>query len=161
MVIACWLDVDAITRVLLISSVMLVMIVEILNSAIEAVVDRIGSEYHELSGRAKDMGSAAVLIAIIVAVITWCILLWSHFWITLPDFDKSLVYCAVYGSKIAFCCIYSQHNCIYTQGGGMKALTAGQQEVFDLIRDHISQTGMPPTRAEIAQRLGFRSPKRG
>ena len=49
-VIACWLDVDAITRVLLISSVMLVMIVEILNSAIEAVVDRIGSEYHELSG---------------------------------------------------------------------------------------------------------------
>ena len=69
-VIACWLDVDAITRVLL---------VEILNSAIEAVVDRIGSEYHELSGRAKDMGSAAVLIAIIVAVITWCILLWSHF----------------------------------------------------------------------------------
>ena len=71
-VIACWLDVDAITRVLL-------MIVEILNSAIEAVVDRIGSEYHELSGRAKDMGSAAVLIAIIVAVITWCILLWSHF----------------------------------------------------------------------------------
>ena len=72
-------DVDAITRVLLISSVMLVMIVEILNSAIEAVVDRIGSEYHELSGRAKDMGSAAVLIAIIVAVITWCILLWSHF----------------------------------------------------------------------------------
>ena len=75
-VIACWLDVDAITRVRLISSV---MIVEILNSAIEAVVDRIGSEYHELSGRAKDMGSAAVLIAIIVAVITWCILLWSHF----------------------------------------------------------------------------------
>ncbi len=40
----------------------------------------------------------------------------------------------------------------------MKALTTGQQEVFDLIRDHISQTGMPPTRAEIAQRLGFRSP---
>ncbi|SOQ71795.1 conserved hypothetical protein [Escherichia coli] len=38
------------------------------------------------------------------------------FWITLPEFDKSLVYCAVYGSKIAFCCIYSQHNCIYTQG---------------------------------------------
>lgn len=115
MVIACWLDVDAITRVLLISSVMLVMIVEILNSAIEAVVDRIGSEYHELSGRAKDMGSAAVLIAIIVAVITVHSVMVA-FWITLPDFDKSLVYCAVYGSKIAFCCIYSQHNCIYTCG---------------------------------------------
>ncbi|WP_413736144.1 transcriptional repressor LexA [Sodalis sp. RH21] len=40
----------------------------------------------------------------------------------------------------------------------MKALTARQQEVFELIRDHISQTGMPPTRAEIAQRLGFKSP---
>ena len=58
-IIACWLDVDAITRVLLIGSVLLVMIVEILNSALEAVVDRIGSDYHELSGRAKDMGSAA------------------------------------------------------------------------------------------------------
>jgi repressor LexA len=40
----------------------------------------------------------------------------------------------------------------------MKALTARQQEVFDLIRDRINQTGMPPTRAEIAQQLGFRSP---
>ncbi len=79
------------------------------------------------------------------------------FWITLPDFDKSLVYCAVYGSKIAFCCIYSQHNCIYTRGRN-ESVNGVQQEVFDLIRDHISQTGMPPTRAEIAQRLGFRSP---
>jgi repressor LexA len=40
----------------------------------------------------------------------------------------------------------------------MKALTTRQQEVYDLIRDHISSTGMPPTRAEIAMRLGFRSP---
>ena len=77
--IACWLDVDAITRVLLIGSVLLVMIVEILNSAIEAVVDRIGSDYHELSGRARDMGSAAVLLAIIIALITWGTLLWSHY----------------------------------------------------------------------------------
>jgi diacylglycerol kinase (ATP) len=69
--IACWLDVDAITRVLLIGSVLIVMIVEILNSAIEAVVDRIGPEHHELSGRAKDMGSAAVLLAIVIALITW------------------------------------------------------------------------------------------
>ncbi len=105
-VIACWLDVDAITRVLLISSVMLVMIVEILNSAIEAVVDRIGSEYHELSGRAKDMGSAAVLIAIIVAVITWCLSVMVAFWITLPDFDKSRFIVEFIGFKIAFCCIY-------------------------------------------------------
>ena len=78
-IIACFLDVDAITRVLLIGSVLLVMIVEILNSAIEAVVDRIGSDFHELSGRAKDMGSTTMLLAIITAVITWVTLLWSHF----------------------------------------------------------------------------------
>jgi diacylglycerol kinase (ATP) len=78
-IIACFLDVDAITRVLLIGSVALVMIVEILNSAIEAVVDRIGSEFHELSGRAKDMGSAAVLMTILVALFTWISLLWGHF----------------------------------------------------------------------------------
>lgn len=77
-IIACWLDVDPITRILLIGSVVLVMIVEILNSAIEALVDRVGTEFHELSGRAKDMGSAAVLIAIILAVATWGTLLWSH-----------------------------------------------------------------------------------
>ena len=76
--IACWLDVDPITRILLIGSVVLVMIVEILNSAIEALVDRVGTDYHELSGRAKDMGTAAVLISIILAVITWVTLLWSH-----------------------------------------------------------------------------------
>ncbi|WP_233499153.1 diacylglycerol kinase, partial [Morganella morganii] len=50
-------------RVLLIGSVVLVVVIELINSAIEAVVDRIGTEYHELSGRAKDMGSAAVFIA--------------------------------------------------------------------------------------------------
>lgn len=78
-ILACWLDVDAITRVLLIGSMLLVMIVEIINSAIEAVVDRIGTERHELSGRAKDMGSAAVLLAIVIAVFTWVSLLWTHF----------------------------------------------------------------------------------
>lgn len=77
--VACWLDVDAITRVLLIGSVALVMIVEILNSAIEAVVDRIGTDFHELSGRAKDMGSAAVLMSILLALATWGMLLWSHY----------------------------------------------------------------------------------
>jgi len=55
------------------------MIVEILNSAIEAVVDRIGTEMHELSGRAKDMGSAAVLMSILLALATWGMLLWSHY----------------------------------------------------------------------------------
>ncbi|AXU96784.1 MAG TPA: diacylglycerol kinase [Erwinia persicina] len=76
--IAVWLDVDAVTRVLLIGSVVMVIIVEILNSAIEAVVDRIGSEIHPLAGRAKDMGSAAVLLAILLAMFVWIMLLVPH-----------------------------------------------------------------------------------
>lgn len=55
------------------------MIVEVLSSAIEVVVGRIDSEYHELSGRAKDMGPVAVLLAIIIALVTWGTLLWSHY----------------------------------------------------------------------------------
>ncbi|MBD2810857.1 diacylglycerol kinase [Xenorhabdus sp. Vera] len=78
-IIAFSLDLSIVERILLISAVMLVVIVEILNSAIEAVVDRIGSEYHELSGRAKDMGSAAVLLTILLALFIWGIILWSHF----------------------------------------------------------------------------------
>jgi len=78
-ILAIWLDVGAIARILLIGSVALVMIVEILNSAIEAVVDRVGSEYHELSGRAKDMGSAAVSLAILLALFVWGSVLWQHF----------------------------------------------------------------------------------
>ena len=77
-VVACWLDVDVISRVLMIGSVVLVIIVEILNSALEAVVDRIGQERHPLAGRAKDMGSAAVLLAILLAMFVWIALLWSH-----------------------------------------------------------------------------------
>lgn len=77
-IVAVWLDVGAIARILLIASVLLVMIVEILNSAIEAVVDRVGTEYHELSGRAKDMGSAAVSLAIILALFVWASVLWQH-----------------------------------------------------------------------------------
>ncbi|EPR9350038.1 diacylglycerol kinase [Serratia marcescens] len=78
-ILAVWLDVGAIARILLIGSVALVMIVEILNSAIEALVDRIGSEHHELSGRAKDMGSAAVSLAIVLALFVWGTVLWQHF----------------------------------------------------------------------------------
>ncbi|MFC0140294.1 diacylglycerol kinase [Erwinia mallotivora] len=78
-IVACWLNVDAVTRVLLIGSVVLVMIVEMINSAIEAVVDRTGSNFHLLSGRAKDMGSAAVLLAIMLAIFVWVTLLVSYF----------------------------------------------------------------------------------
>jgi diacylglycerol kinase (ATP) len=57
--------------VLLIGSWLLVMIVELINSAIEATVDRIGAEQHELSGRAKDIGSAAVMISVFFFLFTW------------------------------------------------------------------------------------------
>jgi diacylglycerol kinase (ATP) len=73
---AAWLlGHNAAERVLLISSVLLVIVVELINSAIEAVVDRIGLELHELSGRAKDIGSAAVFCAIVLAVVVWAIVL--------------------------------------------------------------------------------------
>jgi len=62
-------------KLLMIASWMLVLIVELLNSAIEAVVDRIGSEHNEISGRAKDMGSGAVHFAIITAAAIWLVLL--------------------------------------------------------------------------------------
>lgn len=65
----------AIERVLLIGSLMLVLIVELLNSALETVVDRVGTEHHELSGRAKDMGSAAVLVSIILVILIWLFVL--------------------------------------------------------------------------------------
>lgn len=60
---------------ILVVSLLFVLVVELLNSAIEAVVDRIGSEHHELSGRAKDMGSAAVLFAITICALIWVSLL--------------------------------------------------------------------------------------
>lgn len=58
-------------RIMLIGLTLLVLIVELLNSAIEALVDRVGTEHHELSGRAKDMGSAAVLLSLLVWGYAW------------------------------------------------------------------------------------------
>lgn len=78
--VALWLDVSTIERILLIGSVALMVIFELVNSAIEAVVDRIGTERHELSGRAKDMGSAAVLITGLLALFAWGSILYQHFW---------------------------------------------------------------------------------
>ncbi len=62
-------------KALLVASVLLLPVVEILNSAIEAVVDRFGGDYHELSGRAKDMGSAAVALAIMLMAVVWILVL--------------------------------------------------------------------------------------
>ena len=69
--VAFILPIDHIERILLISSLLLVVIVELMNSAVEAVVDRISDEWHELSGRAKDIGSAAVFVALALALLVW------------------------------------------------------------------------------------------
>ncbi|SYK73454.1 diacylglycerol kinase [Klebsiella pneumoniae] len=78
-IIAFAFSFTAVERVLLIGSVVLVVVIELINSAIEAVVDRIGTEYHELSGRAKDMGSAAVFIATLLGLFVWIMLFISWF----------------------------------------------------------------------------------
>ena len=70
-----YLGENGVEKALLVASVMLLPLVEILNSAIEAVVDRSGSEHHELAGRAKDMGSAAVVLAIALLVVVWILVL--------------------------------------------------------------------------------------
>ena len=69
--LALWLGQGVIEKLLLIGSMILVLLVELLNSAVEAVVDRVGLEHHELSGRAKDIGSAAVMLSLVWAAITW------------------------------------------------------------------------------------------
>ena len=74
MPLACWLG-DSLNQILLLIVISwLVVIVEVINSAIEAVVDRIGAEHHELSGRAKDLGSAAVFIALALNALVWGVL---------------------------------------------------------------------------------------
>ncbi|MDW2372953.1 diacylglycerol kinase [Vibrio sp. 1078-1] len=78
-ILACVVDVGMIERILLIGVVVLVLIVELINSAIEAVVDRIGVERHELSGRAKDIGSAAVMVALAFAAFSWLYILASRY----------------------------------------------------------------------------------
>ena len=72
---ALFLDVSQIQSILMIGSVLLLLIVEILNSAIEAVVDLVTKEKHELAGRAKDMGSAAVMLALINVFVVWVVIL--------------------------------------------------------------------------------------
>ncbi|QUM90240.1 diacylglycerol kinase [Moritella sp. 36] len=69
--VALLLNVSNVEKILLIAPLVLVFIVELLNSAIEAVVDRIGSEHHILSGRAKDIGSAAVFVSLCLTAFIW------------------------------------------------------------------------------------------
>jgi diacylglycerol kinase (ATP) len=70
-----WLGEGGIEKVLLISSLLLILIVELINSAIESAIDRISSEQHELSGRAKDIASAAVFLSLLNATVIWFLLL--------------------------------------------------------------------------------------
>lgn len=74
--IALWADVGKVERLFLVTSLLLVPMVELLNSGIELAIDRISMETHPLSKAAKDVGSAAVLLALIYAVLVWCVVLW-------------------------------------------------------------------------------------
>lgn len=65
---------DAVERILLFGSLLLVLAVELLNSAVESVADKVSPEFHELIGRAKDMGSAAVLLTLLNVVVTWALI---------------------------------------------------------------------------------------
>ena len=77
--ISFWLGRSWVETVLLAGNVLLVLVVELLNSAVEATVDRISFENHELSKRAKDFGSAAVLLSLLLCAGTWCSALYQHF----------------------------------------------------------------------------------
>lgn len=75
--LAFYLEAEALHRILMVGSVLLVMIVELLNSAVEAVVDRVSIERHALAKRAKDIGSAAVLLALINLGVVWGLILFG------------------------------------------------------------------------------------
>jgi diacylglycerol kinase (ATP) len=77
--IAIWLGQTIVERALLIGVCLLVLIVEFLNSAVEATIDRFGGEQHELSGRAKDLGSAAVFVSLLLVVLVWAAVAYQRF----------------------------------------------------------------------------------
>ena len=70
-----WLGRSRVEQVLLIGSLFIVLLMELINSALEATIDRGGSEFHILAGRAKDIGSAAVFVALLLVVFTWSMLI--------------------------------------------------------------------------------------
>jgi diacylglycerol kinase (ATP) len=73
-----WLGQNGVERALLIAPMFLVLVVELINSAIETTVDRIGLERHKLSGLAKDIGSAAVLMSLLLLAVVWLLVLWPR-----------------------------------------------------------------------------------
>jgi diacylglycerol kinase (ATP) len=78
-IVALVLPISAYQQLMLIVVLLLILIVELINSAIEAVVDRVSLERHSLSKNAKDFGSAAVLLTLIIAVATWVVVLYERF----------------------------------------------------------------------------------
>ncbi|MEX1214030.1 diacylglycerol kinase [Saccharospirillum sp.] len=74
---ALWIGTTVWQSALLIASLLLIMVVEMINSALEALVDRVSTDFHELSGRTKDMGSAAVLLTIFIAILVWGTAIWQ------------------------------------------------------------------------------------
>jgi diacylglycerol kinase (ATP) len=77
--IACFVPVSPLQQALLVASVLMVMVVELLNSSIESAIDRISLERHELSKRAKDTGSAAVLLTVFIALVVWAAIVGGWF----------------------------------------------------------------------------------
>src|SRR5210317_1596043 len=80
LVLSLWLAQTFVEWLLLVMPLFLLLIVEIRNSAIENTVDRIGEEHHELSGRAKDMASAAVMFCLVLIAVTWLGMAWNRFY---------------------------------------------------------------------------------
>ena len=74
-----WLGQDAVERSLLIGSCLLVIVVELLNSAVEAAVDRVSTDRHRLAGRAKDLGSAAVFVSLLILLLVWGLIGYERF----------------------------------------------------------------------------------
>lgn len=74
-----WLGDNALEWSLLIGSCLLVIVVELLNSGIEAAVDRVGTDRHRLAGRAKDLGSAAVFVSLLIVVLVWGLIAYERF----------------------------------------------------------------------------------
>jgi len=77
--LALWLGQTGLERAVLIGSCLLVLAAELLNSAVEAVIERYGPEHHELAGRAKDMGSAAVFVLMMNVLLCWALILAPHY----------------------------------------------------------------------------------
>jgi diacylglycerol kinase (ATP) len=78
--LAIWLGRDIVEKALLIAVLLFVLAIELLNSAIEATIDRFGNERHELSGAAKDLGSAAVFVSLTIVILVWGSVIYDRFY---------------------------------------------------------------------------------